>query len=231
MIKYTGQVVEDENALALLVGAPVPADLLPDDLGLDQAMKDVSAGLPSEVLLRRPDIRKAEHQLKSAYANIAAARAAFFPKITLTVAGGFTSGGLSKLFSFGARTWEFAPQVSLPIFDAGALKAEHRIAQLERDSAVAEYEKAIQTAFQEVSDSLSRRARLLEKQKAQQALVNTLGETYQLTMARYRAGVDNYLNVLVAQRSLYNGQQALVGVRLSRLSNLVALYKVLGGGA
>jgi len=229
--RYTGQLTLDENALDLVVGAPVPADLLPIELGSDQSLKDISAGLPSEVLLRRPDILQAEHKLKAAYANIAAARAAFFPQITLTGGAGFLSGAVSQLFSFRALSWEFAPQTSVPIFDAGTRKTKYRISQVERDSAVAEYEKAIQTAFREVSDSLSQRSRLLEQQQAQQALVNTLRETYQLTEARYKAGVENYLSVLVAQRSLYSGQQSLVSLRLSRLSNLVRLYKVLGGGA
>lgn len=229
--RYTGQLTLDENALNLLVGEPVAADLLPIELASDQALKDISAGLPSEVLLRRPDILQAEHKLKAAYANIAAARAAFFPQITLTGSGGFLSGAVSQLFSFRALSWEFAPQTSVPIFDAGTRKTKYKISQVDRDSAVAEYEKAIQTAFREVSDSLSQRSRLLEQQLAQQALVNTLGETYRLTEARYKTGVDNYLSVLVAQRSLYSGQQSLVSLRLSRLTNLVTLYKVLGGGA
>jgi multidrug efflux system outer membrane protein len=230
VVRYTAQLTLDQNALDLLVGSPVPPDLLPNELGPDEALKDVSAGVPSEVLLQRPDILQSEHQLKAAYANIAAARAAFFPKISLT-AGGLVSGALSQLFSLRALTWEMAPQASLPIFDAGTLKASHKIAQLDRDAYVAEYEKAIQTAFREVSDSLSQRSRLMEQQNAQQALVHTLDETYRLTNARYQTGVDNYLNVLVAQRSLYSGQQALVSLRLARLSNLVTLYKVLGGGA
>jgi len=229
--RYTGQLTLDENALDLLVGAPVPVDLLPIELGSDECLKDISAGLPSEVLLGRPDILQAEHKLKAAYANIAAARAAFFPQITLTGGGGFLSGAVSQLFSFRALSWEFAPQTSLPIFDAGTRKTKYRISQVERDSAVAEYEKAIQTAFREVSDSLSQRSRLLEQQQAQQALVNTLRGTYRLTEARYKTGVDNYLSVLVAQRSLYSGQQSLLTLRLARLSNLVTLYKVLGGGA
>ena len=230
--RYTGQITLSENALNLLVGAPVPADLLPGGLEHDdQALKDVSAGLPSQVLLRRPDILQAEHQLKATYANIDAARANFFPQITLTTGAGFLSGALSQLFSFRARTWEFAPQVTFPIFDSGARKTRYQIAQVDRDTAVAEYEKAIQTAFREVSDSLSQRTRLLEQQNAQQALVATLEQTYRLTDARYKAGIDNYLSVLVAQRSLYSGQQALLNLRLSRLTNLVTLYKALGGGA
>ena len=229
--RYTGQVALDENALNLLVGAPVPANLLPSELGSDRALKDIAAGLPSEVLLRRPDILMAEHQLKAAYANIDAARAAFFPRIALTASGGLMSNGLSDLFKIGARTWSFAPQVVMPIFDAGARKANLKVAQVDRDLAIAEYEKAIQSAFREVSDSLSLRTRLMEQQNAQQALLNTLEETYRLSDARYKAGIDSYLSVLVAQRSLYGAQQGLVSLRVARLSNLVTLYKVLGGGA
>ncbi len=229
--RYTGQVALDENALNLLAGAPVPANLLPGELDSDRPMKDVSAGLPSDVLLRRPDILMAEHRLKAAYANIGVARAAFFPRISLTAGAGFLSNDLTDLYKFGARTWNFAPQVLLPIFDAGARKANLKVAQVERDTAIAEYEKAIQSAFREVSDSLTLRIRLMEQQKAQQDLVNTLEETYRLSDARYKAGIDSYLSVLVAQRSLYGAQQVLVGLRLARLSNQVTLYKVLGGGA
>lgn len=229
--RYTAQVALDENALNLLVGAAVPAGLLPGELGSHSALKDIAPGLPSEVLLRRPDILAAEHQLKAAYADIGAARAAFFPRIALTTAAGLMSSELSDLFRYDARTWSFAPQASIPIFDAGARKANLKVAQVDRDLAVAEYEKAIQTAFREVSDALSLRSRLLEQQHAQEALVRSLEDAYRLAEARYKAGIDSYLNVLIAQRSLYAARQALVTIRLSRLSNLVALYKVLGGGS
>jgi multidrug efflux system outer membrane protein len=229
--RYTGQITLDENALNLLAGTAIPANLLPSELGSDQALEDVAAGLPSDVLLRRPDILMAEHQLKAAYANIGAARANFFPRITLTAALGFMSGDLADLFKFGAGTWNFAPQAVMPIFDAGARKANLKVAEVDRDLAIAEYEKAIQSAFREVGDSLSLRTRLMEQQEAQQALVGTLEETYRLSEARYKGGIDSYLSVLVAQRSLYGAQQGLVNLRLARLSNLVTLYKVLGGGA
>jgi len=231
VVKYTRQLNVDENELEVLVGAPVPAELLPSGLLPDESLKDVSVGVPSDVLLRRPDIIEAEHNLKSSYANLAAARAAYFPTITLTAGAGVTSGALADLFKGGPGTWEFAPQVSLPIFDAGSRNAKYKTAQVERDTYIANYEKAIQTAFQEVSDGLNGRERLLEQQEAQQAEVKTLAETYRLTEARYKAGIDGYLNVLVAQRSLYSGQQSLINTRLSRLSNLVTLYKVLAGGA
>lgn len=228
--QYTGLVALDENALNLLVGTPVPANLLPSQLDPDQPVKDVSAGIPSEVLLRRPDILMAEHQLKAAYANIGVARAAYFPRISLTVAAGLLSGDLANLFTYNSRTWNFAPQATMPIFDYGARRANLKIAQVDRDAMIAEYEKAIQTAFREVSDSLTLRSRLREQQAAQQALVDTLAETYRLSDARYKAGIDSYLSVLVAQRSLYGAQQGLISVRFARLGNLVTLYKVLGGG-
>lgn len=229
--RYNGQVAVDKNALDLLVGAPVPDTLLPGELGSVGGLRDVSAGLPSDVLLRRPDILLAEHQLKAAYANIAAARALFFPRISLTGAGGITSSHLSDLFEPGAGAWRFVPQVVLPIFDSGARKANYRVAEVDRDLAVTDYERAIQSAFREVSDSLTLRSRLVEQQSAQESLVNSLEETYRLSEARYNAGIDSYLSVLVAQRSLYAAQQGLVSLRLARLSNLVNLYKVLGGGA
>ena len=228
--RYSGQIALDENALSLVVGAPVAADLLSDNLDAAAAMKDVSAGLPSDILLRRPDILTAEHQLMAASANIGAARAAFFPRITLTAAAGITSGDLGNLFKPAAGTWQFIPQISIPIFDSGARKANYEVAQLERDIAIADYEKAIQTAFREVSDALSQRSALLAQQDALQSLVDTLAETQRLSEARYKGGIDSYLSVLIAQRSLYAAQQRLVGLRLARLSNLVTLYKVLGGG-
>jgi multidrug efflux system outer membrane protein len=229
--RYTGSLALDRNALELLVGAEVPAALLPGELGSDQALKDVSPGVPSDVLLRRPDILTAEHQLKAAYANIGAARAAFFPQITLTGGGGALSSGLSDLFKLGARSFSFSPQAWLPIFDAGARRANLKVAETDRDAAIASYERALQSAFREVSDSLSQRTWLLEQEKAQQSLVETLAETYRLADARYKAGVDSYLSVLVAQRSLNAGQQALVSLKAARLVNLVTLYKALGGGA
>lgn len=230
VVKYNRLITLDQNALNVLVGVQVASDLMPSGLVPDNSIKDVAAGLPSDVLLHRPDILQAEHQLKSAYANIAAVRAAYFPRISLTVAGGTASGALSALFSNGSATWETIPQVTLPLFDMGKRRANYKIAQIDRDTYLAQYEKTVQTAFQEVSDSLTTRTRLLEQQEAQQALVNTLSETYRLSEARYKVGLDSYQNVLDAQRSLYTGQQGLVTVRLARLTNLVTLYKALGGG-
>jgi outer membrane protein, multidrug efflux system len=228
--RYTGQIAVDENALTLLVGAPVAANMLSNELGKVEAMKDIAAGLPSDLLLRRPDIFAAEHQLKAANANIGAARAAFFPRISLTAAAGIVSGDLTNLFKPAAGTWQFAPVVTLPIFDAGARKANYRAAEVDRDMAVAEYEKSIQSAFREVSDSLSLRTTLVAQQNALESLVNSLQKSYDLSEARYKGGIDNYLGVLVAQRVLYTAQRQLVSVRLARLINLVNMYKVLGGG-
>jgi len=229
--RYSGYVALDENALNLLAGIMIPSELLPEKLDSEHALREIAAGMSSEVLLRRPDILMAEHQLKAAYANISAARAMFFPRIALTAGAGLMSGDLAELFKAGSRTWNFAPQLVAPIFDAGARKANLKAAQLERDLAIAQYEKTIQTAFREVSDALSLRARLAEQQQAQEALVHSLEQTYRLARARYEAGIDSYLTVLVAQRSLYAGQQALLSLRFARLNNLVNLYKVLGGGA
>jgi multidrug efflux system outer membrane protein len=228
--QFSGLVATDQNALNLLVGTTVKDDLLPRSLDSDETLKDVSAGLPSDVLLRRPDILSAEHQLKAAYANIGAARAAFFPQITLTGGGGLMTSHLADLFSGDSKTWSFAPQAVVPIFDAGMRRANLKATKVDRDIAVAGYEKAIQSAFREVSDSLALRTRLMEQQQAQQALVGALSETYRLSDARYKAGIDSYLSVLVAQRSLYSAQQGLVSVRRARMTNLVTLYKVLGGG-
>jgi multidrug efflux system outer membrane protein len=229
--RYSGQVALDENALSLLVGTSVTPGLLTEDLSKIGDFKEIASGLPSDVLLRRPDILAAEHQLKAANANIGVARAAFFPRITLTAAAGITSSDLTNLFKPAAGTWNFAPQVTLPIFDSGARQAGFKAAQVDRDMAVAEYEKSIQSAFREVSDALSQRTSLANQQQALQALIDALQETYRLSDARYKGGIDSYLSVLVAQRSVYVAQQQMVDIRLARLSNLVTLYKVLGGGA
>lgn len=229
--RYSGLMALDENALNLLAGTPVAAGMLPDTMEAPAALKDVAAGIPSEVLLHRPDILAAEHQLKAAEANIGAARAAFFPRISLTAALGIASSDLGNLFKPAAGTWNFAPQLVLPIFDAGSRRANYEAAQVDRDLAIAAYEKAIQTAFREVSDALSLRTWLLAQQDAQAALVQTLSETQRLSEARYKGGMDSYLTVLVAQRALYAAQQQQVSIRLARLSNLIRLYKVLGGGS
>jgi multidrug efflux system outer membrane protein len=229
--RYSGLVALDENALNLLVGTPVMSGLLAEELSKVGDLKEIAPGLPSDLLLRRPDILAVEHQLKAANANINAARAAFFPRVVLTAAAGITSSDLTNLFKPAAGTWNFAPQVTLPIFDSGARQANYKASQVDRDIAIADYERSIQAAFREVSDALSLRTTLVSQQDALQSLVDTLAETYRLSEARYTAGIDSYLSVLVAQRSLYAAQQRLVDIRLARLINLVTLYKVLGGGA
>ena len=229
--RYTTLVAQDENALSQLVGSPVPADLLPSTLSETvAAVKGVQPGLPSDVLLRRPDILQAEGQLKSANANIGAARAAFFPKISLVSSVGFGSTELSSLFKANSFAWSFAPSVSLPIFDGGSNTANLKVAEINRDIMVAQYEKAIQTAFREVADSLAQLGTIDEQLAAQQSLADATGERYRLSQARFEKGVDSHLNVLDSQRSLYGAQQNLISTRLSRLANLVAFYKVLGGG-
>ncbi|HET6490095.1 MAG TPA: efflux transporter outer membrane subunit [Syntrophales bacterium] len=228
--RYTSQVALDENALTLLVGSPVPPGLLPVELGEVAPLRDFTPGLPSEVLQRRPDIIQAEHQLKATHANIGAARAAFFPRITLTTSIGTTSGQLSGLFMSGSETWAFVPQITVPIFDARTWAA-YDVTKVDREIALAQYEKAIQTGFREVSDALAQRATLGDQLQAQQSLVDASSESYRLSDARYTRGIDSYLRVLDAQRSLYGAQQGLISIRLARLTNLVTLYKVLGGGA
>jgi len=228
--RIRGLIARDRNALALLAGAPVAPDLLPDGLGAVTEMRDLAPGLPSEVLLDRPDVLVAEHRLKAANADIGAARAAFFPRIALTGSGGTLSSSLSGLFKTGTGVWSFVASIDQPIFQAGALRAGVDVSTVERDLAVAQYEKAIQTAFTEVNDALAQRETLADQQAAQKSLVAGLNEAYRLSKARYDAGVDGYLNVLVAERSLYAARQGLVGVRLADQLNLVTLFKVLGGG-
>ncbi len=232
--RYTGKVAQDENALILLVGSPVPADLMPSELGTIEsksgALKDVKAGLSSDVLLKRPDILSAENQLKAANANIGAARAAFFPKISITGTYGVASGQLSDLFS-SSQAWTFSPQISVPIFDGGLNQANLEAAEADQKIAVAKYEKTIQTAFREVADALAQRGTVDDQMKAQKSFLEATSESYRLSDARYKSGIDSYLNVLDAQRSLYSAQQSMIDVRLQKLSNMVTLYKVLGGGA
>ena len=228
---YTALVAADRSALDVLAGAPVPAELLPGPWSGLQGLPAVSAGVPSDVLVRRPDILAAEHLLKAANASIGAARATFFPRITLTAGGGSMSDDLSKLFGSGSGTWTFAPQLVSPIFAGGALKANLKAARVDREIAVAQYEKAIQTAFAEVANALVLRTTLVEQRGAEQSLVEHLGEANRLSDARYKAGIDSYLQVLVSQRALLAAQHALVEVRLAEQANLVTLYKVLGGGA
>ena len=227
--QFSGLVAQDRNSLDLLAGTRVPVVLLPKGLEGAGELKDVSAGLPSEVLLRRPDILAAEFQLKAAYANIGAARASFFPRVSLTAGMGSLSPELSGLFGSGTRTWSFAPQAVVPLFAGGSLWANLKVAKVDRDIAIAQYEKAIQTAFREVSDGLIRRESLAEQLAAQRSLVAALEESHRLSTARYQAGLDGYLGVLVAQRTLYRAQQGLAATRMACQANQITLFKSLGG--
>jgi len=225
---YTHQTAADENALNLLLGAPVPAFPAKGLSGISQP-GEISAGISSEVLLLRPDIMAAEHRLKGANAQIGAARAALFPRIALTTSIGTASSDLSGLFGSGSGTWAFVPQIAAPIFDA-RLWSAYDAAKVEREIALAQYEKAIQTAFREVADALSVSGTIDGQIAAQQSMVQALSETYRIATALYDKGMDSYLGVLDAQQSLFRAQQALVMLRLSKLANHVRLYAVLGGG-
>jgi NodT family efflux transporter outer membrane factor (OMF) lipoprotein len=193
-------------------------------------LPDVPAGLPSEVLVRRPDVRQAEQQLLAANANIGAARAAFFPRITLTAGIGTASPDLSGLFSGGSWGYTVAPSLLQPVFDAGRNRANLAVAEVTRDIAVAQYERAIQQAFRDVADALAGRATYGEQVRAQSQVVEAESVRYRLARLRYDNGVASYLDLLDAQRSLFSAQQALVQARLARLQNQVQLYRSLGGG-
>ncbi len=226
------QVAQDKNALDLVVGAPVDEALLPGDVGEPVLRADALPGaIHSEVLLARPDVADAEDQLKAANANIGAARAAFFPSLTLTTQGGVASTALETLFRAGTGAWTFAPTLTQPIFDFGRNRANLHLAKAQRDAAVATYEKSIQTAFREVADALALRGTIDRQLVGEQAVVDASAEALTLATARYERGSDTFLNELIAQRTLYVAQQAQVSTRLAAQTNLVTLYKVLGGGA
>lgn len=230
--QYTRFVAQDKNALFLLMGIAQNNDFLPKTTLDDITIKDnLDPGLPSEVLLTRPDIRQAEYELLSRNADIGAARAAFFPSITLTGAYGFASQSLGDLFASGAAgAWAFLPQITLPIFQGGRNRANLDLAEIRKEKAVVNYEKAIQTAFREVSDELAARETLDEQLKAQRRLVGAAQKVYDISQARYKSGIDSFLSVLDSQRELYTFQQNEIQIERQRLSNLVNLYKVLGGG-
>lgn len=230
MALYSRLAAQDENAINLLVGTKVPADLLPDNLSLVSPTREISPGVSSEVLLRRPDILQAELLLKAADANIGAARAALFPRISLTTAVGTASSELSGLFKSGSESWNFSPQIVVPIFDARAWSALDAI-KVERKIAVAQYEKSIQAAFREVADTLAVRGTVEDQLSAQRSLVEAASETYRLSDLRYTKGIDSFLGVLDAQRSLYAAQQGLISIRLAKFANQVRLYAVMGGGS
>lgn len=227
----TTLIAQDRNALELLAGSRVPDALMPSELPADHDwLADVPAGLSSSVLLERPDVLQAEHQLKSANANIGAARAAFFPSLSLTASTGLASTELSDLFSDGASVWSVGSSLVLPIFNGGANVANLAYAKAQRDLFVSQYELAIQTAFREVADALAIRGTIQEQLDAQRALVDAAADSYQLAEARYTKGVDSFLDTLDAQRTLYNAEKSLVSARLTESDNVVTLYRVLGGG-
>ncbi|ELQ3328414.1 TPA: efflux transporter outer membrane subunit [Pseudomonas aeruginosa] len=226
---FTRQVAQDVNALQLLLGTKLPGDL-PARAPLEQPLASLTAGMPADLLLRRPDIRAAEHRLLAANADIGAARAAFFPSITLTAAAGTASRDLDGLFEGGSGVWSFVPQINLPIFTAGRLSANLDYRKVVKDINVAQYEKSIQDAFREVADGLAAHGTFGEQLQAQRDLVDNNREYYKLANQRYDEGVDNYLVVLDAQRELFAAQQQLLEDHLSQLSSEVSLFKALGGG-
>jgi multidrug efflux system outer membrane protein len=229
--QYTRQAAQDRNALMLLIGVSIPEDIkFGSDLDAQTLSADLPVGVPSEVLQRRPDVLAAERQLIAANANIGAARAAFFPSISLTGNFGTASNKLSGLFKSGSTAWSFSPQISVPIFAGGANVANLDLSKIEKNVNIAQYEKALQSAFREVDDALAARATLDEQLTAQRALLDDASETYHLAELRFRTGVDSFLPVLDAQRSLYSAQLGVVGLELLRLQNMATLYKALGGG-
>lgn len=220
------------NALLQLIGTGAALPAMPPPLALDTQpiLTRLPAGLPSTLLIFRPDIRQAEHNLRAANADIGAARAAFLPRISLTAAAGFASPSIRGIFNEANRTWSFAPQITQPIFDGGRLRSELRLSELRKSSAVAEYERAIQTAFREVADGLAGSATYARQIMAQQRVVDEESRRAELSEQRYRAGIDGRLELLDAQRQLYAAQQALLELRREELGNAIALYKALGGG-
>jgi multidrug efflux system outer membrane protein len=229
--QYIRQVAQDDNALILAVGAPIPDDLPAGrDLVNQGIMANLPAGVPSSLLTQRPDIMAAEHTLLASNAQIGAARAAFFPSISLTASGGVESVALTNLFSPAAAMWSFAPQITLPIFSGGENRANLDYAKVEKRIDIAEYEKTIETAFREVSDGLAARGTYLDQLAAEQSLVAAYQDAYRLADMRFRAGVDSFLTTLTTQQSLFESQQTLVSLKAAQLQNLVTLYKALGGG-
>jgi multidrug efflux system outer membrane protein len=228
---YEQQLAQAEDSLMLLVGRPLPDDLpAPQPFNPEICLSDIPAGLPSDLIARRPDVLEAEHQLEAANANIGAARAAFFPTVTLTGQGGTESTTLEGLFAPGSQAWNFSPQIVWPIFAAGTAWHELQAVKAAKLIEVANYQKTIQTAFREVADALAVQATVQTQLAANQALVRAEQRTYTLTEARFHSGIDSSLNTLVAQQALYNAQQNLIQTRYSRLFNLINLYQALGGG-
>ncbi len=227
---YKSRVAQDINALELLIGAPLAESLQPPtELAAIAELPPVPAQTPSDVLQNRPDVLQAEHMLRAANADIGSARAAFFPRISLTAAAGVASDSLSGLWRSGAEAWSLSPSVSLPLFDAGGNRARLDVTKAQYAIELARYEKTIQTAFREVADALAEAGTLDERRRAQDALADASEHSYRIYEGRYRGGADTYVNVLTAQRSMYAAQQQQISVRLAQQINRVTLYKVLGG--
>ncbi|MRT50137.1 MULTISPECIES: efflux transporter outer membrane subunit [Enterobacteriaceae] len=230
---YRTQVAQDKNALNLLAGTTVPDSLLPGTLEslADNSIVLVPAGVSSSVLLRRPDIQEAEHNLKSANADIGSARANFFPTISLTASAGVGSDALSSLFSHGMSVWSFAPSISLPLFTGGSNLAQLRYAEAEKKGLIATYEKTIQSAFKDVADALARRETLSEQLSAQREYVAAEQTSLDIAMRRYQTGIGDYLSVLTAQRTLWSAKATLISLQQTDLENRITLWQSLGGGA
>ncbi len=228
--QFQRQRAQDANLLTLLVGQPIPDNLAPGTTLASTELPDLPAGMPSDLLASRPDVRAAEQQLIAANANIGAARANYFPRISLTGSVGSASTELSGLFKSGSFGWAFAPQAVLPLFDLGRISAGVDAARTGRDIAVAQYERSIQTAFREVADALAGQATFSEQLRAQRAVALAEQDRFNLSDLRYKSGASSYLDLLDAQRSLFQAQQLAVQANLQRLQNQVTLYRVLGGG-
>ena len=232
VLRAQSSILKSRNALQFLVGGPIPGELIPAPAVSNITTHEVfSAGLPSELLRYRPDVLQAEYNLKAAGANIAVARASYFPSISLASSIGVSSGSLDDLFKSGSVGWSFGPSISVPIFDAGRLDANYDVAKIEREQTLANYEKSIQTAFREVSDVLATRATLGDQLQAQYRLQDNFEQTYQIADARFKAGISNYLDVLDAQRSLFSTQQGILDLELQKIVSQIELYQALGGGA
>jgi outer membrane protein, multidrug efflux system len=230
-IAFSRQTMLDQNALELLVGAPLDEkEVAAKFENADTFTAPIQAGLPSDLLQNRPDIRQAEHVLRGANADIGAARAAFFPRISLTAAFGTAGGDLSDLFKSGSKAWSFSPQMTVPIFTGGRNKANLDIAKIRKEISIVQYEKAIQVAFREVSDALVSRKTLVDELDAQQRLVDATQDAYDIAARRHDKGVADYLTVLDARRNLYAAQQGAITTRLKIMQNFVELYAALGGG-
>ena len=229
--QLTAAIAQDRDALELLAGGPIDDAALPEALPeqLDW-FAEVPIGLSSAVLLDRPDVRAAEHDLQAANADIGAARAQLFPSLTLTASGGLASTALAALFTGPAAVWTLAPSLAMPLFHGGALRASVDFTEAQKRVFVASYELAIQSAFREVADALATRGTIAEQLAAQTALTEAATKGFELAQARYRAGAESFLATLVSQRALYAAQNSLVAVRLAALGNRVTLYRVLGGG-